>query len=70
MLFFVQVDVRGWRSSTAVLEWMGQNAMLLYVLVAENVVIALLQGIYIGSPQNNLVSIFILFLIVYFCPFS
>ncbi|KAG0570609.1 hypothetical protein KC19_6G174900 [Ceratodon purpureus] len=54
--FYFLVDVRGWRSSTFVLEWMGQNAMLMYVFVAEGVLIALLKGIYIGSPDNNLIS--------------
>lgn len=54
-VLYGQVDVRGWRSPTIILEWLGQNAMLMYVLFAEGVFIAAVQGLYVGSPENNLV---------------
>lgn len=53
--YYFLVDVHGWRSSTILLEWLGQHAMVIYVLVAEGVFIAALQGLYVGSPENNLV---------------
>lgn len=54
--YYFLVDVHGWRSSTILLEWLGQHAMVIYVLVAEGVFIAALQGLYVGSPENNLVD--------------
>lgn len=54
--FYFLVDVRGWRSPTIILEWLGQNAMLMYVLFAEGVFIAAVQGLYVGSPENNLIA--------------
>ncbi|XP_024393658.1 uncharacterized protein [Physcomitrium patens] len=54
--FYLLVDVYGWRGPTFLLEWLGQNALLMYVLVAEGVFPAALQGIYWRKPENNLVA--------------
>ena len=35
---------------------MGQNALLMYVLVAEGLFPAALQGLYWREPENNLVT--------------
>lgn len=52
----LQVDVRGWRRFTMVLEWMGKNALLIYILVACNILPLILQGFYWKEPHNNIVS--------------
>lgn len=54
--FYLLVDVYSWRFSTILLEWMGQNALLMYVLVAEGLFPAALQGLYWREPENNLVA--------------
>lgn len=51
-----QVDVRKLRSSTLWLEWLGQNAMLVFALVAASDIFpSALQGFYWRRPENNLV---------------
>lgn len=39
------------------LEWLGQNALVMYGLVACGVLPAALQGFYWKTPENNLVKI-------------
>lgn len=52
-----QVDVCKLRSSTLWLEWLGQNAMLVFALVAASDIFpSALQGFYWRRPENNLVS--------------
>jgi heparan-alpha-glucosaminide N-acetyltransferase len=55
--FYLLVDVHSWRYPTLLLEWLGQNALLMYVLVAEGVFPAALQGLYWKNPENNLVDL-------------
>ncbi|KAG0588984.1 hypothetical protein KC19_2G282700 [Ceratodon purpureus] len=55
--FYLLVDVHSWRAPTILLEWMGQNALLMYVLVAEGLFPAALQGLYWRVPENNLVDL-------------
>ncbi|KAL6003638.1 hypothetical protein ACLOJK_023871 [Asimina triloba] len=53
---YVLVDVYGYRRPTMVMEWMGMNALMIYVLAACNIVPVVLQGFYWRKPQNNIVS--------------
>ncbi|KAK2980052.1 hypothetical protein RJ640_000118 [Escallonia rubra] len=54
---YVLVDMYGYKRSIVVLEWMGMNALLIYILIACNILPVILQGFYWGRPQNNIVSI-------------
>ncbi|XP_058102643.1 uncharacterized protein LOC131246484 [Magnolia sinica] len=50
---YLLVDVHGYRRPTIVMEWMGMNALMIYVLAACNIVPVILQGFYWRKPQNN-----------------
>lgn len=52
----VQVDVYGFRRPTYAMEWMGMHALMIYILIACNILPVLIQGFYWKEPQNNLVS--------------
>ncbi|KAK3015231.1 hypothetical protein RJ639_006869 [Escallonia herrerae] len=54
---YVLVDMYGYKRSIVVLEWMGMNALVIYILIACNILPVILQGFYWGHPQNNIVSI-------------
>eukprot|EP00268_Persea_americana_P038205 TRINITY_DN37823_c0_g1_i7.p1 TRINITY_DN37823_c0_g1~~TRINITY_DN37823_c0_g1_i7.p1 ORF type:complete len:470 (-),score=82.85 TRINITY_DN37823_c0_g1_i7:423-1832(-) len=54
---YVLVDIYGYRRPTMVMEWMGMNALMIYILLACNVVPVLLQGFYWKKPQNNILSL-------------
>ncbi|KAI5080872.1 hypothetical protein GOP47_0004055 [Adiantum capillus-veneris] len=54
---YVLVDVWNYRKPFLLLEWMGMNALLIFVLAAIEVFPALVQGFYWSSPQYNLVSL-------------
>lgn len=55
---YLLVDVRKLRSSTLWLEWLGQNAMLVFALVAASDIFpSALQGFYWRRPENNLVDL-------------
>uniref|UniRef100_A0A1D1ZCQ0 Heparan-alpha-glucosaminide N-acetyltransferase n=1 Tax=Anthurium amnicola TaxID=1678845 RepID=A0A1D1ZCQ0_9ARAE len=54
---YVLVDVYGYRRPTFVMEWMGMHALMIYVLVACNVLPVMIQGFYWGQPQNNLLHL-------------
>lgn len=56
MIFFVQADVSKVRFYTKIFEWIGRNALLVYVLAVSGVLQAVLVGFYIGTPENNLVK--------------
>lgn len=58
MLITFQVDVYEYKRPSLVLEWMGTNALLIYVLIACNTLPVVLQGFYWRKPQNNIVSNF------------
>ncbi|XP_019189353.1 PREDICTED: heparan-alpha-glucosaminide N-acetyltransferase-like isoform X2 [Ipomoea nil] len=53
---YIMVDVYGCRHLTSLLEWMGMNALLIYVLVSCNIIPIVVQGLYWRLPQNNIVS--------------
>lgn len=51
---YLMVDVWGYRRPTVVMEWMGMNALMIYILAACNVLPVILQGFYWKQPQNNM----------------
>ncbi|KAH9658248.1 DUF1624 domain-containing protein [Citrus sinensis] len=53
---YFMVDVQGHRRVTMVFEWMGLHALMIYILVACNILPVLLQGFYWRQPQNNIVD--------------
>lgn len=56
-LTYVLVDVWNYRKPFLLLEWMGMNALLIYVLAAEKIFSDFIGAIYWDSPHNNLVSL-------------
>ncbi|CAI9768792.1 unnamed protein product [Fraxinus pennsylvanica] len=53
---YVMVDVYGYRRFTLVLEWMGMHALMIFILVACNIVPLILQGFYWSQPHNNILT--------------
>ncbi|RAL55028.1 hypothetical protein DM860_013724 [Cuscuta australis] len=53
---YMMVDVCGCIHLTSLLEWMGMNALAIYVLVSCNIIPILLQGVYWRRPENNILS--------------
>ncbi|KAI0510785.1 hypothetical protein KFK09_011394 [Dendrobium nobile] len=51
------VDVKHIRKPSLLLQWMGMNALIVYVLAAGELFPAALQGFYWRSPSNNLVNL-------------
>ncbi|KAM7468220.1 hypothetical protein LguiB_015782 [Lonicera macranthoides] len=51
-----QIDVWGLRSPFLFLEWIGMNAMLVFVLGAQAILAGFINGWYYKTPDNNLVS--------------
>lgn len=54
---YMLVDVYGYRRPTMLMEWMGMNALMIYILAACNIVPVVLQGFYWKEPQNNILSL-------------
>lgn len=53
---YLLVDLYGYRRPTMLLEWMGMNALTLYVLVASDLFFIAIQGFYWRTPANNIVT--------------
>ena len=53
-----QVDVMHIKKPLILFQWMGMNALIVYVLAACELFPTLVQGFYWRSPENNLVCIF------------
>ncbi|KAK6244664.1 hypothetical protein QUC31_011073 [Theobroma cacao] len=53
--FYVLIDVWGFRTPFLFLEWIGMNAMLVYVLGAQGILAAFVNGWYYESSNNTLV---------------
>ncbi|KAG4214840.1 hypothetical protein ERO13_A01G142200v2 [Gossypium hirsutum] len=53
--FYILIDVWGWRTPFLLLEWIGMNAMLIYVLGAQGILPAFVNGWYYKSTNNTLV---------------
>ncbi|KAL0299947.1 UNVERIFIED_CONTAM: Heparan-alpha-glucosaminide N-acetyltransferase [Sesamum calycinum] len=54
---YLVVDMYGCRRYALVLEWMGMNALLIYILVACNILPLILQGFYWRDPRNNIAGL-------------
>lgn len=52
----LQVDMYGFRKPTIPMEWLGKHALMIYVLVACNILPMFIHGFYWKEPKNNLVS--------------
>ncbi|XP_030541108.1 heparan-alpha-glucosaminide N-acetyltransferase-like [Rhodamnia argentea] len=53
--FYIVIDVWGLRMPFLFLEWIGMNAMLVFVMAAQGIFAAFINGWYYKDPQNNLV---------------
>lgn len=51
-----QIDVWGFRTPFLFLEWIGMNAMLVFVMAAQGIFAAFINGWYYESSDNSLVS--------------
>ncbi|XVF14694.1 hypothetical protein REPUB_Repub09cG0083300 [Reevesia pubescens] len=54
---YLLVDIFGYRRTTLVLEWMGKHALIIFVLVACNIMPIIIHGFYWKQPQNNILSL-------------
>lgn len=50
-----QIDVWGFRTPFLFLEWIGMNAMLVFVMAAQGIFAAFVNGWYYKDPDNSLV---------------
>ncbi|KAI3970192.1 hypothetical protein MKW92_015312 [Papaver armeniacum] len=53
--FYILIDVWGFRAPFLFLEWIGMNAMLVFVLGAQGILAAFVNGWYYGAPAKSLV---------------
>ena len=51
-----QIDVLGLRTPFLFLEWIGMNAMLVFVMGAQGIFAAFFNGWYYENPDKSLVS--------------
>ncbi|CAM8973233.1 unnamed protein product [Rhodiola kirilowii] len=54
-LFYLLIDVWGLRTPFLFLEWIGMNAMLVFVMAAQGIFAAFVNGWYYETPDNSLV---------------
>ncbi|GFQ05463.1 hepaRaN-alpha-glucosaminide n-acetyltransferase [Phtheirospermum japonicum] len=54
--FYLLIDVWGMRTPFLFLEWIGMNAMLVFVMAAQCIFAAFINGWYFENPDNNLVN--------------
>uniref|UniRef100_A0A0D9WD07 Heparan-alpha-glucosaminide N-acetyltransferase catalytic domain-containing protein n=1 Tax=Leersia perrieri TaxID=77586 RepID=A0A0D9WD07_9ORYZ len=57
LLLYYIVDVINIKKPFILFQWMGMNALIVYVLAACELFPALVQGFYWRSPENNLVDV-------------
>jgi len=50
-----QIDVWDLRTPFLLLEWIGMNAMLVFVMAAQGIFAAFVNGWYYKDPDNSLV---------------
>lgn len=55
--FCGKVDFHGYRRFAYLLEWMGNHALSIFVLISSNLAIIAIQGFYFHTPENNIVSV-------------
>ncbi|XP_062144867.1 uncharacterized protein LOC133852185 [Alnus glutinosa] len=53
--FYILVDIWGFRYLFLLLEWIGMNAMLIYVMAAEGIFAGFINGWYYDDPHNTLI---------------
>ncbi|KAL0333396.1 UNVERIFIED_CONTAM: Heparan-alpha-glucosaminide N-acetyltransferase [Sesamum angustifolium] len=53
---YILIDVWGLRTPFLFLEWIGMNAMLVFVMAAQGIFAAFVNGWYFKNPDNNLVK--------------
>ncbi|KAF7805090.1 heparan-alpha-glucosaminide N-acetyltransferase isoform X1 [Senna tora] len=53
--FYIMVDIWGFKYLFLPFKWIGMNAMLVYVMAAEGIFAAFINGWYYDSPHNTLV---------------
>ncbi|XP_009359837.2 heparan-alpha-glucosaminide N-acetyltransferase [Pyrus x bretschneideri] len=54
---YLMVDVCGYRRPAIVMEWMGMHALMIFVLIACNILPVVLFGFYWGKPENNILTL-------------
>jgi heparan-alpha-glucosaminide N-acetyltransferase len=52
---YALVDLYGYRRPTVAMEWMGTHALIIYVLMACNILPIFIHGFYWKGPKNNIV---------------
>jgi len=57
LLLYYIVDVIHIKKPFILFQWMGMNALIVYVLAACELFPTLIQGFYWRSPENNLVNV-------------
>ncbi|KAH6768642.1 hypothetical protein C2S51_013978 [Perilla frutescens var. frutescens] len=55
-LLYALVDVYGWKRLTFALEWMGKHSLSIFILITSNIIIILVQGFYLKSADNNILT--------------
>lgn len=53
--FYILIDIWGFRTPFLFLEWIGMNAMLVFVMAAQGIFAAFVNGWYNENPDNSLV---------------
>eukprot|EP00250_Pteridium_aquilinum_P013049 c21099_g1_i1 orf=235-1701(+) len=53
--FYIVIDILGYQKPFLLLKWMGLNAMLVFVMAAQAIFPAFINGWYYKSPNNTLV---------------
>ncbi|VAH47537.1 unnamed protein product [Triticum turgidum subsp. durum] len=53
---YTLVDLYGYRRPTVAMEWMGMHALMIFVLIACNILPIFIHGFYWGEPNNNLLK--------------
>ncbi|WVZ75205.1 hypothetical protein U9M48_023286 [Paspalum notatum var. saurae] len=53
---YALVDLYGFRRPTITMEWMGKHALMIYVLVACNILPMFIRGFYWRDPNNSLLK--------------
>ncbi|KAL5215544.1 hypothetical protein ABZP36_006945 [Zizania latifolia] len=53
---YTLVDMYGHRRPTVAMEWIGTHALMIYVLIACNILPIFIHGFYWGQPKNNLLK--------------
>ncbi|GAA0147161.1 hypothetical protein Leryth_000914 [Lithospermum erythrorhizon] len=54
--FYILIDIWGLRTPFLFLEWIGMNAMLVFVMAAQGIFAGFINGWYYNDPDNNLVN--------------